>query len=163
MLLASVYPRILLKSIGGHALFVKKIWTDSVWSKVIASGITTGLGALFVVLFRDWELSKDAGSSILRVASVPVVVPAWLATVLVILLLGLASFAVQRGRNSGGSDEDAVEPNAVPIIEATIVAPSFLGGQSLGTQGVVEPLKRSTDAPCPRLDREIQLGLNRRK
>jgi hypothetical protein len=30
--------------------FLKKAWNDSVWSKVIASGITTGLGALLVFL-----------------------------------------------------------------------------------------------------------------
>lgn len=124
MLLASVYPCILLKSIGGHALFVKKIWTDSVWSKVIASGITTGLGALFVVLFRDWELSKDAGASILRVASVPVVVPAWLAAAVGMLLLGLIGIALQAARKRG-TDDQFVEPNAVPIVEAHVVIPSI--------------------------------------
>ena len=112
-------------------LFVKKIWADSVWSKVIASGITTGLGALFVVLVRDWELSKDAGASILRVANVPVVMPVWLATVLGILLLGSVSLALREVRKRG-ADDQAIEPNAVPIVEATIVMPSFLGDANSG-------------------------------
>lgn len=39
--------------------FTKKAWNDSVWSKVIASGITTGRGAIFVLVVRYWEALKE--------------------------------------------------------------------------------------------------------
>ena len=85
-------------------MFMRKIWTDSVWSKVIASGITTGLGALFVVLVRYWDLSRDARTSIPRVANAPVVMPAWLAMALGILLLGLIGRALRAARKRGADD-----------------------------------------------------------
>jgi hypothetical protein len=109
-------------------VFMREIWTDSVWSKVIASGITTGLGALFVVLVRYWDRSKDAGISILRLANTPVVVPAWLATAVGILLVGLIGMAL-RAACKRGADDQTIEPNAVPIVEANIVAPSFSSSQ----------------------------------
>jgi hypothetical protein len=120
-------------------VFMRKAWNDSVWSKVIASGITTGLGATFVVLFRYWELSKGVEAPILRVANAPVMMPAWLAVVLGIVLLGLAGFAVHRGRKSA-ADEDAVEPNAVPIVEAAIVTPGSMLAKSVDlSRGCEQP------------------------
>ena len=122
--------------------------------KVIASGITTGLGALFVILVRHWDRSKDAGISILRIANTPVVVPAWLATVLGILLLGSVSLAVRAVRKRGGDDQ-TIEPDAVPIVEATIVIPSFLGDASSGQgqRALTSARKHSRKHPMVRLIR----------
>lgn len=107
---------------------VERAWNDSVWSKVIASGITAGLGVMFVLPFHYWEGLKVAKTPIFQIANAPIVVPAWLAAALGILLVGAVRLALRAGR-SGGTDDHAVQPNALPIVEATIVAPSFLSDQ----------------------------------
>lgn len=84
---------------------LRKVWNDSVWSKVIAAGITAALAAVGSLAFAHWNTL-----AVLAELSRRVPVPLWL-----MLLVGLAfvALAFHRFRVSG-ADDDA-QPNAVPI------------------------------------------------
>ena len=85
---------------------LRKVWNDSVWSKVIAAGITAALAAVGGLAFAHRDTLGDLATLITQ----PVPVPLWL-----LLALGLAFVALGFRRfRSSGTDDDA-QPNAVPI------------------------------------------------
>lgn len=102
---------------------LRKAWNDSVWSKVIASAITTGLGATLVAVAHYWERLKDLKSPIVRIAHAPVTMPAWLAVALGVLLAVLAFLSLAARHRSDPHEQD-IQPNAIPIVDATIVTRS---------------------------------------
>ena len=79
---------------------LRKVWNDSVWSKVIAAGITAALAAVGGLAFARWDTLTR-----------PVPVPLWLLLVLALAFVALA--ALRRPRTSD-ADDDA-QPNAIPI------------------------------------------------
>lgn len=99
---------------------LKKAWKDSVWSKVIASAITTGLGAALIAGVQHWESLTNLKDPIFRVAHTPVTMPAWLAAVLGVLLVALAVSAL-RVRRRPNRDDREIQPNAIPVVEATVM------------------------------------------
>jgi hypothetical protein len=103
---------------------LKNAWNDSVWSKVIASAITTGLGATLVAVARHWEPLKDLKDLIFRVAHAPVIMPAWLAAILGIFLAVVLAVLSLSARHRSDRHEQDIQPNAIPIVDATIVTRS---------------------------------------
>lgn len=86
---------------------LRKVWNDSVWSKVIAAGVTAALAAGGSLAFAHW----DTLGGLLAELTQPVAVPLWL-----LLAVGLALVAlVFRRFRLSGSDDDA-QPNAVPVV-----------------------------------------------
>jgi hypothetical protein len=103
---------------------LRKVWNDSVWSKVIAAGITAALAAVGSLAFAHGDTLGD----LLAAVTQPVPVPLWL-----LLALGLAfvALALRRFRVSGTDDE--AQPNAVPVarIDALFLGRPF---ESLSSQ-----------------------------
>jgi len=96
---------------GGFALsmlaVLRKVWNDSVWSKVIAAGITAAMAAIGSLAYAHWGALSDLAA----VLTQPVPIPLWL-----LLALGLAfvaALAFPRFRSSDTGDH--AQPNAVPI------------------------------------------------
>jgi hypothetical protein len=90
---------------------LRKAWNDSVWSKVIAAGITAALGGAGSVAWAHWDAVREALDR-------PVQTPLW---VVLLLAVGVAVLlAVARlGRRERAAVDDAemdVQPNAVPIM-----------------------------------------------
>jgi ABC-type sulfate transport system permease component len=56
---------------------LRRAWTDSVWSKVIATGITAALAGLLGALAAWWRTLDGFRGSIFRLIDRPVTLPAW--------------------------------------------------------------------------------------
>ncbi len=92
---------------------LRRAWNDSVWSKVIAAGITAALAAIGGFAMKPLE---RAGTQLADALAASVVVPVWL------VCGGLALLAVQiaavvllcRERTTRAQDADP-QPNAVPV------------------------------------------------
>lgn len=84
---------------------LRKVWNDSVWSKVIAAGITAALAAIGSLAYAHWD-TLDLAAVLTR----PVPVPLWL-----LLALGLAFVALAFRRLRGFDADDEAQPNAIPI------------------------------------------------
>jgi hypothetical protein len=103
-----------------NATLLRKAWTDSVWSKVIAAGITALLASLLGALAAWWRTLEGLRESIFRLVDRPVTLPAWS-----LLALGgsiaLQLWLMRRNRRPGAEMavmSDALQPNAVPVLEA---------------------------------------------
>lgn len=100
---------------------LRKAWTDSVWSKVIAAGITAALAGLLGVLAAWWRTLEGFRRSIFWLVDRPVTLPAWSLLALG-GLIALLLFWLSRWRRRPGAEmadvSDAVQPNAVPVFEA---------------------------------------------
>jgi hypothetical protein len=87
---------------------LRRAWNDSVWSKVIAAGITAGVAAVGSLAFAHWD---TVATSITQSVSVPL----W---ALVLLPFGvavlMAALLGTRYRKRMPVDGD-LQPNAVPI------------------------------------------------
>ncbi|MFI5032351.1 MAG: hypothetical protein ACHQPH_16785 [Reyranellales bacterium] len=83
------------------------MWNDSVWSKVIAAGITAALAAVGGLAFARRDTLGDLAAVLTR----PVPVPLWLLLVLALAFAALA--ALRRSRSSDAGDH--AQPNAIPI------------------------------------------------
>jgi hypothetical protein len=86
---------------------LRKVWNDSVWSKVIAAGITAALAAIGSLAFAHGGTLGDLAA----VLTQPVPVPLWLLLALGLAFVGALMF--RRLGNAGADDE--AQPNAVPI------------------------------------------------
>ena len=112
-------PRLLLTaawhtpgtSDGGFALsmlaVLRKVWNDSVWSKVIAAGITAALATIGSLAYAHWDTLGDLAAELTR----PVPVPLWLLLALGFAFVAALAFRHRRGTASG----DDAQPNAVPV------------------------------------------------
>lgn len=89
---------------------LRKVWNDSVWSKVIAAGVTAALAAGGSLAFAHW----DTLGGLLAELTQPVAVPLWLLLAVGLALVALVFRLFRRFRLSG-SDDDA-QPNAVPVV-----------------------------------------------
>lgn len=101
---------------------LRKAWTDSVWSKVIATGITALLAGLLGALAAWWRTLDGLRGSILRLVDMPVTLPAWSLLALgglIALALGL-SRRKRRTAPAADAPTDALQPNAVPVLEARL-------------------------------------------
>jgi hypothetical protein len=86
---------------------LRKVWNDSVWSKVIAAGITAALAAIGSLAYAHGNTLGDLAAVLTR----PVPVPLWL-----LLALGLAFVvALAFRRRQPSVTEDDAQPNAVPV------------------------------------------------
>jgi hypothetical protein len=85
---------------------LRKVWNDSVWSKVIAAGITAAVAAVGSLAFAHWDRLADVPAVLTR----PVPLPLWL-----LLLLGIALVALALRRLRAPGIEDDVQPNAIPV------------------------------------------------
>ncbi len=86
---------------------LRKAWNDSVWSKVIAAGITAALAAVGSLAFAH----RDTLGDLAAVLTQPVPVPLWLLLVLALAFVALAALRRSRGSDAG----DDAQPNAIPI------------------------------------------------
>ncbi len=89
---------------------LRKAWNDSVWSKVIASGIVGALAAGAGALATHWDAVRDALAR-------PVQAPLWVVLLLgvgVALLLTVAWLG-RREREADGPAEMDVQPNAIAV------------------------------------------------
>ncbi len=98
---------------------LRKAWNDSVWSKVIAAGITAALAAIVGALATYGELLAKSRPQILRLIDAPVVMPAWSLAALGLLIAVLAWLSLRRRPKAGTTDD--IHPNAVPITEAHLL------------------------------------------
>lgn len=85
---------------------LRKIWNDSVWSKVIAAGITAAVAAVGSLAFAHWDRLADVPVVLTR----PVPLPLWL-----LLLLGIAPVALALRRLRVPGVEGDIQPNAIPV------------------------------------------------
>jgi type VI protein secretion system component VasF len=96
---------------------LRRAWNDSVWSKVIAAGITAALAAIGAVVVKNAERVFDVSGAAAAMLTRSVAVPVWLVVgVLAILaaLMVLVIFLWRRKRPFAQGDE--VQPNAVPVL-----------------------------------------------
>src|SRR5215470_13351958 len=100
---------------GGFALsmlaVLRKVWNDSVWSKVIAAGITAAMAAIGSLAYAHWDTLGDLAAVVMQ----PVSVPLWLLLALGLALVGALAFARFRRFDSGSDTGDDAQPNAIPI------------------------------------------------
>ena len=103
---------------------LRRAWTDSVWSKVIATGITAALAGLLGALAAWWRTLDGFRGSIFRLVDRPVTLPAWslLALGCLIALVLWRSRRTRRRRAEANDAVDALQPNAVPVLEAHVAA-----------------------------------------
>ena len=95
---------------------LQKAWNDSVWSKVIAAGITgafAGAGALAV---GQWPHFLHLGDKLVSSLRGDVRVPIWLvlgaATLLAMSMLGVIVLVLRKAAPDRGIDD---QPNAIPV------------------------------------------------
>ena len=96
---------------------LRRAWNDSVWSKVIAAGITAALAAAGALVVKHVERVFDLGSVASAMLARSVAVPVWLvvgALILLAALLGLVIILWQRRTPIPQNDEE--QPNAVPVL-----------------------------------------------
>jgi hypothetical protein len=103
---------------------LQRAWNDSVWSKVIAAGITAALAGGLGALAGSWlETSRH---QLLQLVAAPVTLPAWSLAALGLAIAALAGLLCRTWsrdhaqRNARGTDD--IQPNAVPIVEARLFA-----------------------------------------
>ena len=63
---------------------ILKIWKDPVWSKVIATGIITGIAALSLYWYYGWLIIKDAIMLVYHLILSTTAIPNWLLGILII-------------------------------------------------------------------------------
>ncbi len=110
---------------------LRSAWRDSVWSKVIAAGITTALGAAAALAIGSWHGLEDRASAVWGTLGGEMAVPVWLvaglalvAVVLAVMSMVLWAWAERAARQTGPE----IQPNAVLVDEARVVeAPPPVG------------------------------------
>jgi hypothetical protein len=105
---------------------LQRAWNDSVWSKVIAAGITAALAGGLGALAGSWESLETSRHQLLQLIAAPVTLPAWSLAALglaIAVLAGLLCRTWSRDHAQGNArGTDDVQPNAVPIVEARLFA-----------------------------------------
>lgn len=92
---------------------LRRAWNDSVWSKVIAAGITAAIAAIGAFAMKPLEATFEVGRTALTRT---VQVPAWLALGSLVLLAVLIAAVSILWRRKAVVDNDAdTQPNAVPV------------------------------------------------
>jgi len=107
-----------------NGAFLQKAWTDSVWSKVIATGITAALAGLLGALAAWWRTLDGLRRSIFRLVDMSVTLPAWSLLALG-CLIALVLWLLRRNRRcraEAADTADALQPNAVPVLETRVAA-----------------------------------------
>lgn len=101
---------------------LRRAWTDSVWSKVIAAGITAALAGLLGALAAWWRTLEGLRGSIFRLVDQPVTLPVWSLMALggLIALVLWLSRRKQRRTAEAADVSDTLQPNAVPVLEARL-------------------------------------------
>lgn len=99
---------------------LQRAWTDSVWSKVIATGITAALAGLLGALAAWWRTLEGLRRSIFRLVDMPVTLPAW--SLLALGCLTALVLWLSRRNRCTADAADALQPNAVPVLEARFAA-----------------------------------------
>jgi predicted branched-subunit amino acid permease len=112
-------------------VILRRAWNDSVWSKVIAAGITGAVAGVGTLAVKQWPRLSELGGKVGAMLGGSIPVPAWLvlgaatlpATLLVVVFL-------QRRRNNDRPSESVdVQPNAIPIALVPL-EPAMLAGVS---------------------------------
>jgi membrane protein implicated in regulation of membrane protease activity len=109
---------------------LRSAWRDSVWSKVIATGITAALGAGAAAVFSYWHSLETRAAGALTILDEEMLVPVWLvaALALVAVVLAVASmFLWAWAERAARETEQEVQPNALLVEEAKFVEASRLG------------------------------------
>lgn len=66
---------------------IKKVWTDPVWSKVIATGILVPLSAIAAYLLNWWPVIKPYGEACYKFALASSIIPNWISFLVVLLAI----------------------------------------------------------------------------
>lgn len=88
---------------------LRAAWSDSVWSKVIATGITAALASVGAIAAHHWRRVAD-------LLAIEIAVPGWLAlgAAMLLALLGIAVMVLWRGKPPALDQEEA-QPNAILV------------------------------------------------
>jgi hypothetical protein len=93
---------------------LRKAWNDSVWSKVIAAGITAALAAMGSLAVSHWHDVSGSAAALTAALASSVSVPVWLLALVTGSVAGLV-LALRRRRADPVDLSVDVQPNAVPV------------------------------------------------
>jgi hypothetical protein len=104
----------------GVLAILRKAWNDSVWSKVIAGGITAALAAIGSLAVSHWHDVSGTAAALAAALASTVSVPVW-----VLALVGgsVAGLVLALWRRRADPVEIDIQPNAVPVAR---IGPPFL-------------------------------------
>jgi hypothetical protein len=126
----STHRRVILQydlhGAAGLLAILRRAWNDSVWSKVIAAGITAALAAIGSLAVGQWHEVNDSAGALGAALASSVSVPVWLLALLAGSVAALVLALSRRGNLDGDASVD-VQPNAVPVarIGQPLLARSF--------------------------------------